>query len=85
MLNFFTNHIFQTAYFAAAFLVFLLFHISPIWRVGTVSPNNFPHAFNSGILSNIIFKMAINGMERNIPATPQSAEPSKTVMMDISH
>ena len=35
MLNFFTNHIFQTAYFAAAFLVFLLFHISPIWRVGT--------------------------------------------------
>ena len=63
---------------AFSFRFFLNNQISPLSLVGTWSPNNLPHGFKSGNLSKIIFKMARNGIDKNIPATPHNAPPSNT-------
>src|SRR6478609_389283 len=52
--------------------------------VGISLPNNLPQGFNSSIRSKIIFKTPVNGTAKNIPATPHSAPPSNTTIIESS-
>ena len=46
-------------------------------------PNKNPQGFKISILSKITFKMAVKGIERNIPGTPQIAPPTITTIIEI--
>ena len=59
------------------------FQIPSLRRVGVSSPNNLPHGFSSGILSHIIFKTPTKGIDRNMPDNPQTAPPSRTVIIEM--
>jgi hypothetical protein len=60
------------------------FQTCPLCRVGISSPNNLPQGFNSGSRSNIILRMPIKGMDKNMPGIPHTALPNKTMMIEMS-
>ena len=48
-----------------------------------VSPNKKPHGFKSSMWSQITFKIAVNGMDKNMPGSPHKALPNKITMMEM--
>src|SRR5215218_2146992 len=55
-----------------------------VWElVGTSSPSNSPQGCRPSTRSKMIFKMPTKGIDRNMPATPHKAPPSKTATMEM--
>ena len=52
--------------------------------VGTMFPSRKPQGFIGSMLSNMTFRIAVKGMERNIPGIPQIALPINTAMTEMS-
>src|SRR3954468_6325649 len=49
---------------------------------GIVSPNKNPQGFSGSMRSKITFTIAVSGIDKNIPATPQRAPPISTTTID---
>jgi len=50
--------------------------------VGTILPNRNPQGFKDSIWSNTTLRIAVKGMDRNIPGIPQIAPPTRTTTIE---
>ena len=53
------------------------------FEVGTIFPNKNPQGLNDSIWSKITLRIAVRGMERNIPGMPHKALPINTTIIEI--